>query len=532
MPEVGTAELAALPVSPVELVRQAAEASPQRPLVHFDDGRSWSCAQAWERTRATAAALRAAGLGPGDRLALFMPNGPEFLAAWWAGVALGSVIVPINTAYRGRVLERLLELARPRLLICADALRPRLADVTVAPGPEVLGPEQLDGDPRDAPVPVEVRPWDTEAWIMTSGTTGPSKLATVTYLHTYVGARALGVGEAGGPEVVLIDTPLFHMASQYTALAGLLVGGRLVVQARPALDGYWERMAASGATFACVLSTVLPYLLRQEPTPAERSHHLNRMLVVPLPGDVPSFCRRVGLGQITAIYGSTEVPGLLAASVSTSQAPGYAGFVRPGYEVRLVDEHELEVPAGSVGEALVRHIWPWVITTDYVDDGAATARAWRNGWFHTGDLFRAEPSGALVFVDRAKDALRRRAEMVSAWEVERAVAEHEGVLEVAVVAFPSDDGVDDDVKAWVVPIDGLTLDYRDLLEHCVRRLPHFMVPRYFELVDRLPKTVSAKVLKHELRSRGNSATTWDRQAHGLDVTRRGLESVDPASRSS
>ena len=153
----------------------------------------------------------------------------------------------------------------------------------------------------------------------------------------------------------------------------------------------------------------------------------------------------------------------------------------------------------------------------------ATAQTWRNGWFHTGDMLRRDADGNYIFVDRAEDALRRRGQNISSFEVESVVARYPGVAEAACVPERSGVEVEDEVKVWVVAAPQMQLDFADLLRFCVDRLPHYMVPRYFELAAELPKTPSAKVRKYELRGRGNSATTWDRQQHGFDVTRNGLQ---------
>jgi carnitine-CoA ligase len=202
--------------------------------------------------------------------------------------------------------------------------------------------------------------------------------------------------------------------------------------------------------------------------------------------------------------------------------PGSVGRVRRGYEVRLVDDHDVEVPPGEPGELIVRTARPWCLSSGYIDDPGETARAWRNGWFHTGDVLRADGDGNYFFHDRRKDTLRRRGENISSFEVERDVASHAAVAEAACVGVPSDGGVDDDVKVWIVPVEGAEVDLVALVEYLVERMPQFMVPRYYELTESLPKTPTLRVQKHILRQLGNSAATWDRDAAGLRVSRTGL----------
>jgi crotonobetaine/carnitine-CoA ligase len=168
-----------------------------------------------------------------------------------------------------------------------------------------------------------------------------------------------------------------------------------------------------------------------------------------------------------------------------------------------------------------------MITPGYVDNPEATAAAWRNGWFHTGDLMRRD-GGRYFFVDRAKDAMRRRGENISSSELEAELRAHPDIAEVACVPHRPEGVVEDEVKAWIVPATGAELDFEALLRWCVDRMAHFMVPRYFEPIDELPKTASLRIKKFELRERGNSEHTWDREERGLQVSRSGLREARPA----
>jgi crotonobetaine/carnitine-CoA ligase len=220
---------------------------------------------------------------------------------------------------------------------------------------------------------------------------------------------------------------------------------------------------------------------------------------------------------------------VLRAASGDPLVRGYCGRPQPGYECRIVDENDIERPVGEPGELIVRHEDPWVISPAYVDNPAATASAWRNGWFHTGDLMRRDEEGRFFYVDRVKDSLRRRGENISSAEVEYEVKAFPGITEAACVAYRMPNATDDEVKVWIVPGKGQSIDCEALLRFCVERMPYFMVPRFFEVIEELPKTHNQKILKFDLRERGNSAQTWDREAHGFLVTRTGLERI-PADR--
>jgi crotonobetaine/carnitine-CoA ligase len=200
---------------------------------------------------------------------------------------------------------------------------------------------------------------------------------------------------------------------------------------------------------------------------------------------------------------------------------GTCGRKRDGVDVRLVDEFDCEVPVGEIGEMIVRTDRPWGMNSGYYKQSGATAEAWRNGWFHTGDCFRVDSDGYYYFVDRMKDAIRRRGENISSFEVEAEVVAYEAVREAAAYAVPSDVG-EDEVMVAVAPVEGQSIDAETLVRFLGERMAHFMVPRYVRILDELPKTPSSKVMKHVLRNEGITSDTWDRASIGLQFKRETL----------
>jgi crotonobetaine/carnitine-CoA ligase len=241
--------------------------------------------------------------------------------------------------------------------------------------------------------------------------------------------------------------------------------------------------------------------------------------LVPLPPGVAEFERRFGVRVMTS-YGMTEI-GMPFVSDGSNLAndtscgrlvPGWAG-----YEVRIVDEHDQPLPPNEAGELVVRTREPWVLNRGYHGKPEATAAAWRNGWFHTGDAFVCDEDGNYYFFDRIKDAIRRRGENISSFEVEALVNEHPEVVESAAIAVPSEYS-EDEVKVCVVRADGSTLTESQLIEFLVPRMPKFMVPRYVEFVEALPKTEGTmRTRKFELRTEPLNDATWDREAAGITV---------------
>ena len=198
------------------------------------------------------------------------------------------------------------------------------------------------------------------------------------------------------------------------------------------------------------------------------------------------------------------------------------GRQRPGAEVRLVDEFDIEVPVGEIGELIVRTELPWEMNSGYHRMPEATNSAWRNGWFHTGDLMRRDDDGDFFFVDRRKDSIRIRGENVSSLEVEREVLTYEPTLECAAFGVALPDG-DEAVKICVVVRNDATLDPYELVEYLRPRLPYFAVPRFIEICDELPKTTDhenyGKIRKADLRAAGITSRTWDRDADTVTIDR-------------
>jgi crotonobetaine/carnitine-CoA ligase len=256
------------------------------------------------------------------------------------------------------------------------------------------------------------------------------------------------------------------------------------------------------------------WMLAQPPSPTDREHSLEKALLSPI---VPGFAERYGV-SVRTHYGMTEAGNVMSRRAVTDSSPS-CGRPLPGYEVRLVDEHDYEVPVGEVGELVVRTDQPWWICAGYWGMPEKTADAWRNGWFHTGDGFRRDEEGDYYFVDRQKDALRRRGENISSFEVEAMVNEHPDVAESAAIGVEVSSG-EQEIKICVVAAPDATVDPASLIEFLVPKMPRFMVPRFVEIVDSLPKTeATMRTQKAKLREDPLNDTTWDREAAGVAVPR-------------
>ena len=512
--------------------------TPDGIAVTFEDGSRWTFRDALDNAYRAAWALRERGVGRGDHVFVFLPNGPGFLRAWWGTACLGATLVPVSPSWKGEMLAHALRLTHPDVVLTSPELRSviepliegktELLDVAELARPAAHEERSGGIEPPDLDEPIE--PWDRHHIQFTSGTTGPSKGVTASYRQFYRTGTWLGDGlNWSSEDVVLCDLPLFHAGMLAVANSCLSRGGRLAVRSAPAMTTYWEAAKDAEATFIFLVSSMTAFLLSRPPGPQDRDHRVRAAHAAPLPPDADAFLERFGIADITSAFGSSESAAPMCQVPGRPLVPGSCGRVIPPYECRLVDENDVEVPVGEPGELIVRSSEPWTLTTGYYDDPEATARAWRNGWLHTGDQLRRDEDGNYFFVDRVKDSLRRRGENISSFEVERGAAGFPGITEVACVAAPADAeiGEGDEVKLWIQPEPGSDVDPLALARHLDERLPHYMVPRFYELIGELPKTPSMRVRKVELRKRGNTEATWDLERNGYRITRRGLTPLAP-----
>lgn len=498
------------------LERHAGE-RPDAELAVFEDGSRWTFADVWREANAAASRLRELGVGPGDPVLSWLPNGRDALRAWFGANLLGAVYAPLNTAYRGRLLEHAVGLTGARVMVAHPALAERLGEIDAGALERVVSVDdeawRTAGDGDEVP-PTEAQPWDPYAIIFTSGTTGPSKGVVCSYAHIAATAAA-GFAEVFGPgDRYMVNLPLFHAGGTIGVYAALLTGGSIAVVERFDTSRFWDVVRRTDTTHVTLLGAMATFLEKRPAGARDRDHPLRHVFMIPLPETASRFRERFGV-RLTTMFNMTETSIPLISEIDPVK-PGTCGQPRRGVEARLVDEHDREVAAGEVGELILRTDRPWAMCSGYWGMPEETARAWRNGWFHTGDAFRRDSDGDYLFVDRLKDAIRRRGENVSSFDVEQELLAHPAVREAAAVAVPSPDG-EDDALAVVAPVEGAELDPRELIEFLRGRMAHFMVPRYVRTVPELPKTPTSKVEKHRLRSEGVTDDTWDREAAGVQV---------------
>ncbi len=513
-----------------------AAAMPDKTFVVFEDGTEWSYAVFRDKVRVTAAALQDLGVKQGDHVLVWLPNGLDCLKVWFAINYIGAVYVPLNTAYRGNVLEHVVRLSNAAVGIVHGDLVDRLSEIDRSrlqravilhdkggqvPGLQLLNADVLDSATTDVSEPdVPIESWHPQCIIYTSGTTGPSKGVLSSYLHL------LSTGD-GFPLVTeddrhMVTLPLFHAGGTIPIFTMLAKGGSIALVRGFDTNSFWSTVQRTQTTTVILLGVMGGFLMKLPDPPKEQYASLRWVTVIPLDEDAINFGKRFGVPIIT-VFNMTEVSCPLVSEVNPTLV-GSCGRPREGVEARVVDENDCEVAVGDVGELILRTDRPWAMNSGYYGNPDATAKAWRNGWFHTGDAFRCDAGGNFFFVDRMKDAIRRRGENISSFEVEAEVCAHPAVREAAAVAVRSEIS-EDEVLVAVSTTPGQSLDPVDLIQFLRPRMAHFMVPRFIRVVAELPKTPTQKVQKHILRDEGVTPDTWDRDRAGIQVKREKISDV-------
>jgi carnitine-CoA ligase len=505
-----------------------AEATPDSRFVTFE-GSGLSYAEALERARHAAAALSHLGIGRGDKVALMLPNSLDFLDLWFGASLLGAVLVPVNTGLRGEGLSYIIEHSESQVLVVEQGLV-EVLDAALPPGEGPSrrfsrgGPgsgegyeslEQLfDGSYPEA-AEAKLDPGDLASILYTSGTTGLPKgvmnchnsyaTAALEFTQRYVRVR--------DDDVLYTSLPLFHVNAQSLTTCGALVSGRpMVLAPRFSASRFFDDLRAHDATVFNYIGAMLTMLFKQPERPDDAENPARLTVGGAAPAELwTDFEGRFGL-DILEIYGLTETATFCLGSPPDDIRVGRIGKPVSWSEVRIEAEDGAEAADEESGEIVIRSKRPQTIFLGYYKNEDATRGAMKGGWFHSGDRGSRDSDGYFTFRDRLKDSIRRRGENISSYELERIVNQHPLVAESAAVGVPSELG-EDDVMVVIVAKGDEQLRPEDLIEFCSERMAAFMVPRYVQFREELPKTATQRVQKFQLREQG-PAGAWDAEAAG------------------
>jgi crotonobetaine/carnitine-CoA ligase len=487
--------------------------------------------ETWTEALRFARGFSALGMKRQEPALLMLDNHVENVVCWLGLCLSGRLEIAINTAYLGTMLSHMIADSQARVIVIEEKYLPRLIEIAAAVpdlaivvvrrgGTEEAAPEAIESArtrwdlhwfeelrAHEPAEPDNVDPWDMISISYTSGTTGRSKGVLCPHAHAFCQATPDGLGSTQPGEVRFVVLPQFHVAGRWGGIYNALIhGGTAYIAPSFSASRFWSEAATVNAKTSQLVGTMAEFLARQPPGASDREHQLREIAILPLPFDLSAWKARFGV-NVTTAYGSTELGAIVTTTDTSSNSVGRA---RQGYDIRIFDENDRELPRGEVGELVVRPLLSWTTSAGYLRQPEQSLATWRNGWLHSGDALYQDEEGNFFFVDRLDDAIRRRGENVSSAEVEMHINAHPAVAECAAIAVPSD-FAEDEIKAVVVLHEGAQLKESDLIAFLRDTMPRFMVPRYLLFVEALPKTATSKVKKAELR-KADLTEAWDAHA--------------------
>jgi len=477
------------------------------------------------------------GVKKGDKVAIIMDNRPEFLFLWFGLSKLGAIEVPINTAHKGDLLIHMIDTAQCSLMVVEskylDRVEPVLEDLPGIEKVVVLNVPDKPLSQLKKPTfdyltaidnnglfkKIEVLLSDPFAIIFTSGTTGPSKGSLMPQNYAlFMGKVCMECCEYTENDCLYNALPLFHGNAQFlSTMPALMSGAKIVLSPRFSASRFWPDIKKYGCTEFNYIGGILPILLSADPKPDDGDNPLRVMFGGGCPPDLFDEVEKRFKVVLLEGYGMSEI-GLPLLNTIKSRKKGTCGKPVYGCQIKLVDDYGIEVEPGVTGELLLRNKEPFTMLLEYYNMPEKTVDAWRDLWFNTGDYLVADKDGFFNFVDRKKDALRRRGENISSHEVEKVINANPAVLESAAIGVKSE-MAEDEVMVCIKLKNDANITPESLLDYCQKRMAYFMIPRFVRILDQLPKTKTQKILKSRLRDEGVTTDTWDREKQNYELKR-------------
>jgi crotonobetaine/carnitine-CoA ligase len=478
-------------------------------------------------TARAANGLAAQGARPGDGVAIFMGNCPEYLFIFYGMPRCGFYSVPINVALKGEGLRYILENSDVKYLVVDDVLYPQFAELAQPVG---AIKKIFVRRTKDAPLPRgtldlhddllkassekpnhEIDPTAITHLMYTSGTTGfPKGVVNRNRVGGVMQLMMLTNFLIQEDDILYTCLPLFHAnALMLTSGFAMCRGVPFGLEKKFSASKFWEPIRRYGSTQFNALGAMIPILMKQPERPDDADNPVRMVNSAACPANLwEPFEKRFGV-KIWEAYGAVDGGGVLIMNLGTAPV-GSCGKPLPGMVWKLIDDNGNEVMQGQVGELITKVPERESRPVEYYKNPEASAKKVRGEWIYSGDLFYADADGNLYFVDRKTDSMRRRGENISSFEVENIIEKHPAVAESAAFGVPSELG-EDEVMVWVKPREGMKVDLKDLMRHCAKHMAYFMVPRYVDVVDEIPRTGTLRVTKADMKKRGVTSRTWDRE---------------------
>lgn len=512
-----------------ELIDRCCRREPARPAMIFEDGLVVTRGEFLEQAERFAAYL-AGRTTPGDRIAVMLETRAEFMIALAAVLAVRCTLVPMNPTAgdydAGHVLRdsgAVIAIVDGRGKDLIERLKtscPMLRDIVVVQDLEPMGLAPYGAAAgRVRLADSGARREDIATIHYTSGTTGMPKGCMLGHdWWLRVCDVHLRMTEHRPDDRHLCCVPFYYVDSLFPLLCILHAGEALVVMRRFSVSRFWQVAHDRRATLVYLIASMPILLLKQAPSAIERQHRLRMVVCLAVPAGLHrQLVDRFGVPFLDG-YGSTEAGWVTRVPWEEAEASigsGSIGMAVPECELRVVDEADRDLPVGREGELLIRA--PGLFA-GYLNQPEATAAAMRGGWYHTGDLVRADDRGSYYFLGRKKDIVRRGGENIACAQVEAVLRTHPKIRDAAVIPVP-DEIRGEEVKAYVLLVEGCSADDlppHEIVAHCAGRLAAFKIPRYiaYQAAD-FPRTPSMRVRKEDLKAVDDlTADAWDRERRG------------------
>ena len=508
-----------------DLIEQQVKTIGNKPYILYEDDRITFADFDGAACRAANGLVRQ-GAKPGDGIAVLMGNCPEYLYLFYGMPRAGFYSIPVNVSLKGEGLKFILSHSEAKFLIIDDTLYPNYAGLESPVGaierifvrrtsdqPLPEGTQDLSAlfDASSENPNHTIDPQAISYLMYTSGTTGLPKGVVNRIGAANMNGLMMLAGLLYKPDDVLFTAlPLFH-ANALILTAGLAMAAGLSfgLEKRFSASRFWDSIRHFSATSFNALGAMVPILMKQPQKPDDADNPVRMVFTAACPANLwQPFEKRFNV-KIWEGYGAVDGGGVM--SFNFGDAPvGSIGKIISGQEYKLVDSDGREVPAGAVGELITRVKDKKSGGVEYFKNPEASQKKVRGEWVYSGDYFYADKESNLYFMDRKSDCMRRRGENISSWEVENIVEKHPDVAESAAFGVPSELG-EDDVMIWVKPQPSAKIDLRNLIRHCADNMAYFMVPRYVDIVDEIPRTETLRAIKKPMKQRGVTARTWDKE---------------------
>ena len=509
------------------LIRDWAKKKPDAIFAEETSGEKITFREMHQEAIRVASALQKIGITSNDTVITMLRTSIDSMRFWMGISWMKAIDVGCNVEYKGQLLEYIITNSNAKAIIIAQEFYDRLSSLetlgnlqtVIVPdlqstlpeiGVRVLSKDELLKIADNNATFPDPDPWDVACIIYTSGTTGPSKGVIIYWPQLYGTATGDFYNEKiKETDVVYGLLPMSHIANRALVCIAAIYGCKAILRKQVSIAEFWNDIQRFGVTLSVAPIPLFPDI-------SETTFRLGMASVVTPEYDVP--CEKLGI-KMNACYSMSEIS-IPIASGSKNIKHGSCGKLRkgwPGYEARIVNEHDQPLPPGEEGELILRASDPWTMFGGYLGMPEKTMEAWRNGWFHTGDLLKCDEDGNFYFIGRKKDSIRRKGDNISCFDVESCVNSHPEIQESACIGVPDDSGFEDEVKIVAIRTAGSNLTPEQLINFLIPIMPRFMIPRYIEFVDSFPRTETLRVQKFKLRENAMNQDTWDRIKAGVKL---------------